>query len=72
MLTKNEITQTFMNIVLEENYNFLSEDLEKMAHAFVAKAAPKLIQAERDECIKFVNSLNTVVGKALTEKRGKV
>lgn len=72
MLNKKEITEVFINSKLEGNYNFLEEDLIKLANAFVEKAAPKIAQAERTECIKFVNSLNTVVGEALRDKRGKI
>lgn len=71
-LIKQEITEVFMNLVLEENYNFLEADLVKLANAFVAKASPLIAKAERNECIKFVNSLNTTVGEALKEKRGKM
>ena len=34
-LTVEEIRDTFINTKLEENYNFLEEDLEKLASAFV-------------------------------------
>jgi hypothetical protein len=72
MLTKKEITETFMNVLLEENYNFLADDLEKLANAFIAKAAPQIARKERAECIKFVKSLNPLVSEALEEKRGKM
>ena len=69
MLTKEEVTNVFMNTPLEENYNFLQEDLVKLANAFVASAKKKIALEERTECIKFVRSLNTHVAKALEEKR---
>jgi len=72
MLTSKEITEAFMNVVLEENYNFLADDLEILAKAFIAKAAPQIARKERTECIKFVKSLNPVVGEALEAKRGKM
>jgi len=69
-LTSEEIRKVFHETYLEQNYNFLVEDLEKLANAFVAASVNKIARAERAECIKFVNSLNTTVGKALEEKRG--
>ena len=69
MLTKNEIKDTFINCLLEGDYNFLEDDLIKLANAFVDAAAPKIIKAERDECVKFTKSLNELVGKALENKR---
>ena len=72
MLTKEEITITFINTHLEENYNFLEDDLVKLANAFVNAATQKIARQERAECLKFVRSLNTEVAKALDEKRGKL
>lgn len=72
MLTKEEITQVFMNTPLEENYNFLQEDLVKLANAFVSKAEQSIARKEREECIKFVKSLNVHVAKALVDYRGKL
>ena len=72
MLTKQEVVETFMNTLLEGDYNFLEDDLVKLANAFVAKAADKIARTERIECVKFVKSLNTLVGQALEEKRSKL
>ena len=69
-LTPDEIRKVFHETYLTQNYDFLVEDLEKLANAFVASAVSKIARAERTECIKFVNSLNTTVGEALKEKRG--
>jgi len=69
MLTKQEVTETFMNTPLEEDYNFLEEDLVKLANAFVAAATPKIAKAERTECVDFVRSLNHLVADKLQEKR---
>jgi hypothetical protein len=41
-LTKEEVVKVFMNTPLEENYNFLDEDLVKLANAFVREAISKL------------------------------
>ena len=68
-LDKEQIKEAFRNIYLEENYNFLEEDLEKLADGFIMAALPMIIRTERDMCIKFVNTLNTNVARALGEYR---
>jgi hypothetical protein len=68
-LDKEQIKETFRNLYLEENYNFLEEDLVKLADAFIMAAVPMIIRTERDMCIKFVNTLNTNVARALGEYR---
>ena len=68
-LDKDQIKETFRNIYLEENYNFLEEDLVKLADGFIMAALPMIIRTERDMCIKFVNTLNTNVARALGEYR---
>jgi len=68
-LNKDQIKEAFRNTYLEENYNFLEEDLEKLADAFIMAAMPAIVKTERDMCIKFVNSLNTNVARALGEYR---
>jgi hypothetical protein len=73
-MTAEEITQAFLqkiSVHLEENHNFVQEDLEKIATGFILIAAPKIAKMERDQCIEFVRSLNTRVADALEEKRGK-
>ena len=70
ILTIQEINEAFMHAHLEENYNFLQDDLVKLANRFISKAAPKLIKQEREACIEFVASLNTHVAEKLREKRG--
>ena len=68
-LNPNEIKEAFRKIYLEETYNFLEEDLEKLADGFIMAAVPMIIRTERDMCIKFVNTLNTNVARALGEYR---
>jgi hypothetical protein len=68
-LDKDQIKEAFRNIYLEENYNFLEEDLVKLADGFIMAALPMIIRVERDMCIKFVNTLNTNVARALGEYR---
>jgi hypothetical protein len=71
-LTKEEIGEAFRSVMLEENYNFLEDDLVMLGNAFVMAAMPAIVRQERNLCIDFVNSLNTEVGKALQEKRGNL
>lgn len=68
-LDKDQIKEAFRNIYLKENYNFLEEDLVKLADSFIMAAMPAIVKTERDMCIKFVNSLNTNVARALGEYR---
>jgi hypothetical protein len=69
MITKEQVTETFVNLVLEEHYNFLEEDLVKLAEAFVKTATQTIIQEERKQCVKVVRSLNTFVADKLQEIR---
>lgn len=71
-LTIEEIRDTFINTKLEENYNFLEEDLEALANAFVMAAMPKIVRTERAMCIDFVRTLNGPVAQALEDKRGSL
>jgi hypothetical protein len=68
-IDKDQIKEAFRKIYLEENYNFLEEDLQKLADGFIMAAMPAIVKTERDMCIKFVNSLNTNVARALGEYR---
>ena len=68
-LDKEGIKEAFRKIYLEENHDFLEEDLQKLADGFIMAALPMIIRTERDMCIKFVNTLNTNVARALGEYR---
>lgn len=68
-LDAKQVSIAFRQTNLEENYNFLEEDLIKLANSFARAAAPAIIKAERAECVKFVKSLNPLVGEALETKR---
>jgi hypothetical protein len=72
ILSPEEIKRVFVNTHLEENYNFLEEDLVKLADAFIKAAEPRIARHERIECIQFVRSLNHLVGDKLEQKRGKL
>ena len=68
-LNKDQIKEAFRKVQLEENHDFLEEDLVALADAFIMAATPTIVKTERDMCIKFVNSLNTNVARALGEYR---
>ena len=68
-LNTKEIKEAFRKIYLEENYDFLEEDLIKLADGFIMAAMPAIVKTEREMCVKFVNSLNTNVARALGEYR---
>jgi len=71
-LTIEEINEAFRNVNLEENYNFLEDDLVKLANAFVMAAMPSIRRVELTMCVNYVRSLNTEVANALEDKRGKL
>ena len=71
-LTTEEVIRAFSKAWLEGKYDFLVDDLEKLAQEFVKAAAPKIAREERQFCIEFVESLNPTVASALQEKRGKL
>lgn len=69
-LTKEQVVEAFMNIQLEENYNFLEEDLVMLADAFVKKATPEIVKEERDACVEVARAYNTLVADKIIEVRG--
>jgi hypothetical protein len=79
-LTPEEVAKAFRGCYLEENYNFLAEDLEKIAQVMIQAAAPKIKaeatllaeMAERGKCVTFVRSLNHHVADALADFKGEV
>ena len=69
-LSLDEIKQVFHETDLTENHDFLEEDLETLANAFIMAAMPAIVRVERAMCIDFVRTLNAPVAQALEEKRG--
>ena len=61
VLTPKEIAEIFINANLEEDYNFLQDDLVKLAQAFIDAAKPRIALEERILCVDVVRSLNTHV-----------
>jgi hypothetical protein len=71
-LTTEEIKKAFHEIYLDDNYNFLEDDLIKLANGFIMKAMPAIRRAELAMCVDFVRTLNPDVAVALEEKRSKL
>ena len=79
-LTPEEVAKAFRGCYLEENYNFLAEDLEKIAQVMIQAAAPKIEaearlseqKLERAKCVTFVRSLNHHGAAALDVFKGGV
>ena len=76
-LKKDDLFQAFFAAGLEGDYNFLEDDLLKLAKAFAGlrdnelnDRVYKATQNERNRCIEFVRSLNPVVAQALEDKKG--
>ena len=66
-MTPERINEIFRELFLEENYNFLQEDLVKLAQAYAEEGAKE----ERSGCIRVATDLNRIVGEKLAEVRGK-
>jgi len=69
MITKEQVNEAFHGVTLEENYNFLEDDLVKLAHAFIEAARPSIVAVERQECVKVVRSMNSFVAEKLQDIR---
>ena len=74
---KEDVMQAFFAAGLEEEYNFLEDDLMKLAVAFaklrdeeVKEKVFRAVKAENERCVMFVHSLNPEVAKALEAKKG--
>jgi hypothetical protein len=68
-LTKEQVGVAFRSVFLEENYNFLEDDLVRLANTFVAKAEPLIRADELSKCVNVVSDLNRLVGEKLHEVR---
>jgi hypothetical protein len=71
MITKEQVTETFVNLVLEEQYNFLEEDLVTLAEAFVKAATPAIEKQERDKCVDIARSVNHLVAQRIEQVRSQ-
>lgn len=72
VLTAQEITEVFINTKLEENYNFLQDDLVKLANAFINAAKPKIEKAEKELCVDIARSVNSLVADKIVQVRGQM
>jgi hypothetical protein len=71
ILTEAQVGEAFRTIMLEENYNFLQEDLVNLANAFVKAAAPMIAKVERAKCVEVARSVNHLVAERIEQIRGK-
>jgi hypothetical protein len=71
MISKEKVIATFVNTSLEGEYNFLQDDLIKLAHAFIDAAEPEIINKEKNLCIEIVRAYNPLVADKLEEVRSR-
>jgi len=70
-LTPEQVGEAFRSVKLEENYNFLEDDLVLLANAFVAAATPAIQKEERAKCVDVARSVNYLVAERIEQVRGK-
>lgn len=70
-LSAAQVGDAFRTVMLEENYNFLEEDLVKLANAFVKAAAPMIQKDEREKCIEVAKSVNHLVAERIRQVRSR-
>jgi hypothetical protein len=75
-LKKDDVIQAFFGAGLEGDYNFLEDDLMKLATVFgklrdedITEQLFHAVRFERSRCVEFVKSLNPEVARALKEKK---
>ena len=61
------MNEIFRSVNLEENYNFLEDDLKILADAFAREGA----RDERAICVRVVTELNRIVGEKLADVRAE-
>jgi hypothetical protein len=73
-LTEDDIKQIFFQTNNENPKGFYAGDLDIMEFAdkVILVASHRIAQTERAMCVRFVNTLNTNVGRALEEYRGNL
>jgi hypothetical protein len=69
-MNRDEVVSTFVNVFLEGDYNFLEDDLVKLANAFIDKAKPAIVEEERRKCVEVARSFNNLVADKIVEIRG--
>ena len=68
-LNAKQVGEAFRTVMLEENHNFLEDDLVLMANAFVKFAEPFIKTDELNKCVEIATNLNRNVGEKLFEVR---
>jgi len=68
-LNAKQVGEAFRTVMLEENHNFLEDDLVLLANAFIRFAEPLIRADELQSCVEIVTDLNRVVGEKLNEVR---
>jgi hypothetical protein len=73
-LTKDEVKQVYLSCEMKDPDGLYADEVElyELTKAIEKRVALKFARAERAQCIKFVQSLNTEVARALSEKRGQM
>ena len=69
ILTKQTIAKVFHELQLEDNYNFLEDDLIKLVNAYIKVVTPIIAKEELANCVEVCNALNPVVGAKLLHVR---
>jgi hypothetical protein len=72
VVPRQDIKQVFFSCKFKDPEGLYADevDIYEFAEKLLAYATPIIAKAERDECVKFVSSLNHLVGEKLAEKRG--
>jgi len=68
-LNAQQIGEAFRTVMLEEDHNFLEDDLVLLANAFVRYAEPHIRIDELARCVEITINLNRLVGEKLQEVR---
>jgi hypothetical protein len=71
MITKEQVNEAFRNVTLEENYNFLEDDLVLLAEAFVKAVTPEIEKEERAKCVEIARSVNHLVAERIEQVRSQ-
>ena len=72
IMEPQDVIDTFINTHLEGNYDFLQDDLVKLANAFIEKAKPEIAREERALCVDVARSVNHLVADKIMEVRGQL
>ena len=69
MIDNKEIKDIFINLDLIEDYNFVEEDLLKLANAYIDAVKKPIALEERQACVDVANAYNHLVADKITEVR---